>query len=110
MIFNFSTSPRPAKKPAKKTLMHAHGVKVGRSIEWAHGNTSGELTDAERAALMECCGWKRVQEWKALAVKSLMVTKSCAQIVHHFRARKGMKESTVKNIHRALSKVAGEGF
>lgn len=100
--------PRP--RPVSRTLADAHGVSVGKSIEWAHGNNASELTQAERLALLECCGWKEVKEWKALAVKSLMATKSCAQIVHHFRARKGMKESTVKNIHRALSKARGEGF
>jgi hypothetical protein len=108
MIF-YSTINKPAQRRAgKKTLLDASGVQVGQAIEWAHGGNASEITDAERRALLECCGWKEVRYWKALAVKSLMATKSCAEIVRHFRARKGMKESTVKNIHRALSKAAGE--
>lgn len=99
-------TPRPK---VEKDLSKVPGVQKGGAIVWAHGNAAEYLSNAERAALLECCGWKDVHEGKALRVKELMPSKTCAQIIAHFRGRKGWKESTIKNIHRALSRAAGEG-
>ena len=100
----------PKKREHRPALEHVPGVRVGMAIEWAHGNNPRELTSADVYALQKYAGWKDVsgvKAFKALQVKSLMQSKTCAQIVRHFAGKNGMKERTVKRIHAALSHSGG---
>lgn len=101
-------APKPVQKRAARGLEDAPGFSVdeGRAIEW--GGTSGKvtITPADIAAIKRHTGCKEVDMVKAMAIKSLMASKSCAQIVRYFRKRKGYGERTVKGLHAALSKAA----
>ncbi len=89
------------------TLADAPGVKVGLSIEWAHGNRSDELTPEEVAAIRLETGCKTVKTFRAIQIKNLMRTKTPAEIVRHFRGKHGYRERTVRGICSALSKAGG---
>lgn len=112
-------SIRPGKAAQKKqpkaqprrvpTLADAPGVVVngGLTIEWAATNQGANLTPQELDAVRRETGAKSVNTVKILQIKALMRTKTCAQIVAHFRGRKGYRERTIKRYHAALSKVGG---
>lgn len=103
-----SAQPKPRKIQSKTpTLADAPGVKVGLSIEWSHGNRSDELTPQEVAAIMRETGCKTVKTFRAVAIKNLMLTKTPAEIVRHFKGKKGYKERTIRGICSALSKCGG---
>lgn len=101
-----SAPAQPRKSP---TLADAPGVVVnnGLTIEWAATNAGADLTAQELEAVRKEAGVKSVNTVKVLQIKSLMRTKTCAQIVAHFRGRKGYRERTIKRYHAALSKVGG---
>jgi len=110
----FISGAKPQTKRVKErefkvpTLADAPGVEVlvdgVKVVKWEHGNRSTELTPDECERLKVCCGWKRVQKFKALQVKGLMSTKGRNQIIKHFKGKKGYSPSTIANIFRALSK------
>lgn len=112
-------SIRPGASPKKKaaparpkrvpTLADAPGVVVnnGLTIEWAATNAGADLTAQELEAVRKETGMKSVNTVKVLQIKALMRTKTCAQIVAHFRGRKGYRERTIKRYHAALSKFGG---
>lgn len=105
---NPGKTSRSRQKP--KSLLDAFGIEAGGSVEWSHGATLTEITTEERQHLLQCCRWKEIKTAKALAVKALMRTKSCSQIIRHYQGKKGWRKSTIKNIHRALSISKGEGY
>lgn len=100
------STAQPTKHP---TLADAPGVVVndGRTIEWAATNAGADLTAQELDAVRKETGMKSVNTVKVLQIKALMRTKTCAQIVAHFRGRKGYRERTIKRYHAALSKAGG---
>ncbi len=101
--------PRPAQPTKRPTLADAPGVMVndGRTIEWAATNAGADLTAQELENVRKETGIKSVNTAKVLQIKTLMRTKTCAQIVAHFRGRKGYRERTIKRYHAALSKAGG---
>lgn len=101
---------KPAAQPTKRpTLADAPGVVVndGLTIEWATTNAGANLTAAELENVRNEAGVQRLNTAKVLQIKALMRTKTCAQIVAHFRGRKGYRERTIKRYHAALSKAGG---
>ena len=112
-------SIRPGASPKKKTtpapprrvptLVDAPGIQVndGLTWEWAATNVGADLTAQELEAVRNETGIKSVNAAKVLQIKALMRTKTCAQIVAHFRGRKGYRERTIKRYHAALSKAGG---
>lgn len=94
---------------AKPSLMDAVGVPVGKSIEWAHGNTPTALTEREKQLIREKCRVKSVNVPRCLQVKQMLVTMTPAQVVKKNKGRKGFGERTVYGIHAALSQARGEG-
>lgn len=101
IIYSSEAKRRIRDKP--KSLLDSSGVQVGQSIEWGYENSAIDITKEERNNLLKCCRWKEIKTAKVLAVKKLMQTKTCSQIVRHYQGRNGWKKSTIKNIHRALS-------
>lgn len=95
---------RPIQKP---TLADAQGIQVGKSIEWAHGNGSDNLTPEQLEFVRRETGVKSLPTVLVVQIHTLMRTKTCAQIVAHFAGRKGRTERTIKRYHAALSKVGG---
>lgn len=102
---------RPQKSQPRKvpTLADAPGVKVGMSIEWAHGNRSDELTAEEIESIRRETGCKTVNTFRAIQIKNLLLTKTPAEIVRHFKGKRGYRERTVRGICSALSKARGRG-
>lgn len=102
---------KPAQPRRVPTLADAPGVVVnnGLTIEWAATNQGANLTPQELEAVRKEAGAKTANAAKILQIKALMRTKTCAQIVAHFRGRKGYRERTIKRYHAALSKVGGGG-
>lgn len=101
--------PRPAQPTKRPTLADAPGVVVngGLTIEWAATNAVSNLTATELENVRKETGVQHLNTAKVLQIKALMRTKTCAQIVAHFRGRKGYRERTVKRYHAALSKAGG---
>ena len=89
------------------TLADAPGVRVGLSIEWAHGNMSEQLTPDEVEAIRRETGCKTVKTFRAVQIKNLMRTKTPAEIVRFFKGKHGYRERTVRGICTALSKCGG---
>ena len=91
-----------AQTPAP-SLLTAQGVVTeqpgGIVVEWGT-DTPAALTEAEIKAV-RAAGFR---PFKAEAVKALMGHKTCAEIVRHFKGRRGFSASTVRHIHAALSK------
>lgn len=91
-----------AEKPAP-SLLTAKGVVTeqtgGIVVEWGT-NAPTTLTEAEIKAV-RAAGFR---PFKGEVVKALMGHKSCAEIVRHFKGRRGFSASTVRHIHAALSK------
>lgn len=108
---DYMKKERPQKSQPRKvpTLADAPGVKVGMSIEWAHGNRSDELTPEEIEFIRRETGCKTVNTFRAVQIKNLLLTKTPAEIVRHFKGKRGYRERTVRGICSALSKVRGEG-
>jgi hypothetical protein len=103
-----ASSGKPARKapPTKRpTLADAPGVVVngGLTIEWAATNAGADLTAAELENVRKRTGLKSLNAAKVLRIKTLMRTKTCAQIVQHFAGRKGYCERTIRRYHAALS-------
>lgn len=97
-----ATQSRGSKAP--KTLLDAHGVREGGSMVWAHGNAPTGITQQERESIRRMMRTKEINEPLALAIKGLMLTRTRAQIVAHFRGRKGKSKSTIEKYYAALSK------
>ena len=108
MQFRGKRQVKPPERIKKPSLLEARGVQVGKSIVWGESNVCNELTEIEIEAIKKHTGRKTVNYVRALAIKSLMQSKTCAQIVRHFKGRQGYSERTIKGIHAALSK-AGVG-
>jgi len=107
-FLNISDSARPVSTP-RKSLLNAPGADMGNGvIEWGGSEALTGLTEREVELVKKKLGVKRVNYIRTLAVKSLMKSKSCAEIVRHFRGRKGYRESTIKHTHAALSQAASE--
>lgn len=82
------------------SLLNAQGVITDNgTVVWGE-ITPTALTDAEIKAV-RAAGFR---PFKAEAVKALMGHKTCAEIVRHFKGRRGFSASTVRHIHAALSK------
>ena len=112
MLFQPGKSAKPKQERTQTktpTLANAPGVKVGLSIVWEHGNKSDGLTPVEVQTIRKETGHKSLNDFRILQIKNLMQTKTCAQIVAHFRGRKGYSERTIKRYHAALSKAGGGG-
>lgn len=88
----------------RPSLLTAQGVKVGLSIVWGESNVCNELTELEIEAIKKHTGRKKVNYVRALAIKSLMQSKTCADIVRQYHGRRGYSERTIKGIHAALSR------
>lgn len=90
-----------AQTPAP-SLLTAQGVVTeqpgGIVVEWGT-DTPAALTEAEIKAV-RAAGFR---PFKAEAVKALMGHKTCAEIVRHFKGRRGFSASTVRHIHAALA-------
>lgn len=107
MQFRGKRQTLPPKRVQRKSLITAPGVQVGKSVVWGASNVCAELTEAEIEAIKKYTGRKKVNYVRALAIKSLMQSKTCADIVRHFRGKRGYSERTIKGIHSALSKAGG---
>lgn len=114
---NINIEPTKAKPATKATgrviadLSKAPGFVVngGKTIEWGCGTGQIlELSELERRLICQKCGLKKAPEARALNIKRLMQHKTAAQIVAHFRGRKGYGERMVYGIHAALSEAIGE--
>jgi hypothetical protein len=105
------SAPKAKREPEKKDLTAAPArlINNGLTIEWGSNDATGLfLTEKEKRLICQKCGLKKVNEARALAVKSLMQFKTAAQIVAHFKGRRGMGERMVYGIHAALSEAIGE--
>lgn len=93
---------RAAQTPAP-SLLNVQGVVTeqtgGIVVEWGT-DAPKALTEAEIKAV-RAAGFR---PFKAEAIKALMGHKTCAEIVRHFKGRRGFSASTVRHIHAALSK------
>lgn len=104
MKLQVTHNPREhAPAPSAPSLLTAQGVVTeqtgGIVVEWGT-DAPTTLTDAEIKAV-RAAGFR---PFKGEAVKALMGHKSCAEIVRHFKGRRGFSASTVRHIHAALSK------
>lgn len=91
------------------TLMKAPGVVVGpTAIEWGGSAGGYGLSDREVELVKQKLGVKSVDVLRTQQIKSLMKSKTCVQIVQHFRGRKGYRSSTIKHTHAALSQAERE--
>jgi hypothetical protein len=93
---------KAAEKHAPKSLIDAPAVVTeqtgGMVVVWGEGAPTG-LTSDEIEAVRKA-GHRL---FKGEAVKALMGHKTCAQIVAHFKGRRGYSASTIRHIHAALS-------
>lgn len=109
MEFRGRRQVKPQQRIKKPSLLTAPGVLEGKAIVWGVSNVCAELTEQEIEAIKKHTGRKTVNYVRAMAIKSLMQSKTCAQIVRHFRGKRGYGQTTIKNIHAALSN-AGVGL
>lgn len=99
------TKPRTA--PVETNLCHAPAKEVngGKTIEWAHGNAVTDLTPDEIEAIKRETGCKRVKMFRAVQIKSMMRTRTVAQMATALRC----SERTVWGIRSALLSGGGGG-
>lgn len=111
---SFCHTPRPKRETKKRPplppspgLEKVPGrvVNDGKTIEWVHGGTATDLTPAEIAAIKRLTGCKTVKTFRAIRVKSLMQTRTVAQIAKELRC----SERTVWGIRAALLRAGGGG-
>lgn len=105
MQFRGRRQVQTPKTEKKKSLFTVPGVQVGLAIVWGEENTCSELTETEIEAIKKHTGRKTVNRVRALAIKSLMQSKTCSEIVRYYRGKRGYSERTIKGIHAALSKA-----
>ena len=99
-----------AKRPeAPADITKAPGVSDGLGIVWEVGNVSGELSDAEKAAVVRRYrakpNWARVSE-----IKRMLCVMPVSKVVKAGMGRRGWSESSITKIAAALSEAAGEGL
>jgi len=103
MTLEITHKPGAPKSEAQKhapSLLTAKGVVTDNgTVVWGEA-TPTTLTEAEIKAV-RAAGFR---PFKGEAIKALMGHKSCAEIVRHFKGRRGFSASTVRHIHAALSK------
>lgn len=99
--------PAPKEREKKITILDAPGVAVGMGIEWKVGNIPNEITERDRIEVCKALGVKQIKKAKCLLIKQMMITHTCAQIVAHFKGRRGWSESWITKVHSALSKPKG---
>lgn len=87
-----------AEKPAPSLLTAKGVVTDNGTVVWGEA-TPTTLTEAEIKAV-RAAGFR---PFKGEAIKALMGHKSCAEIVRHFKGRRGFSASTVRHIHAALA-------
>lgn len=109
MQFRGKRKTEQQQKVRRPSLLTATGTRVGLSIVWGASNVCNELTELEIEAIKKHTGRKKVNYVRALAIKSLMQAKTCADIVRQYRGKRGYSERTIKGIHAALSKAGGGG-
>ena len=96
------------KKEERPALENANVIEERPGVfVWAHGSGDKPLTPAQLEFIRRETGCKSLNVVRIQAIKAMMRTKTCAQIVAHFRGRKGYKERTIKRYHAALSKCGG---
>lgn len=96
---------KPRMEPVETDLRHAPAKEVngGKTIEWAHGNAVTDLTPDEIEAIKRETGCKRVKVFRAVQIKSMMRTRTVAQMAKVL----GCSERTVWGIRAAL--LSGRG-
>ncbi len=99
--------PKPAQPTKRPTLADAPGVMVndGRTIEWAHGGGTNDLTAQEIDAIKKKTGHKSVNVVRAIQIKRLMISKSYVQMVKHLSGKKGYSARTIWSVYSALKSV-----
>lgn len=80
----------------------------GKTIVWGGTSTITGLTDREIELVKKKLKTQTVDYLRTEQVKALMETKTCAEIVMHFRGKKGYRSSTIKHTHAALSQYKRE--
>lgn len=107
MIFTSDSNKAEVRQRPNLFSAPGHEQRAG-VIEWGGSECLTGLTEREVDLVKKKLGTKSVNYTRTLAVKSLMQSKTCAQIVQHFRGKKGYRESTIKHTHAALSQAAAE--
>lgn len=109
MSFLIESDSAPQQRRHTPNLLNAPGAKVGETtIEWGGSEALTGLTEREIELVKEKLGVDKVNYIRTLAVKSLMKSKKCVEIVQYFQGKKGYRESTIKHTHAALSQAAAE--
>jgi len=104
------SSTAPAEKRERvKTLLDAVGYNESQTtIVWGGTGSVHGLTDREIDLVKKKLNTKSIDYVRTGQIKSLMASRSCAQIVQHFRHKKGYGSSTIKHTHAALSQAQRE--
>lgn len=94
------------------TLLDAAGYFENdrKTIVWGGTESAHGLTPLEVELVKKSLRTKSIDFVRTQQIKSLMASKSCAQIVQHFRGKKGYKQSTIKHTHAALSQARRENI
>lgn len=94
--------PRQSAQPETSLLnAQAQLENDGKTMVWAHGSGSADLTPAELKAI------KPHSVRAARLVKAMMYTKPLPAIVRHFKGVRGMGERTVRGVYAALRRAGG---
>ena len=102
-----STAPAE-KRERQKTLLDAVGYNDGLTIVWGGTESLHGLTPREIELVKKKLNVKEVHLIRTSQIKSLMESRTCAQIVQHFRHKKGYGSSTIKHTCAALSQAKQE--
>jgi hypothetical protein len=104
---DFSPKQQQYKAP---TLLDAPGAveNDGKTIVWGGAQSLYGLTSREIELVKQKLGTKSIDYIRTEQIKGLMASKSCAEIVQHFRGRKGYRSSVIKHTHAALSQAKQE--
>lgn len=103
-------APLDLPKRHRVDLMAARGTWVANDcVEWVVTPETHGLTDREVELIKKKLGVTGIDYPRALAIKQMMTTKKCVDIIIHFRGVRKFSASTIKKIHAALSQAEREG-
>lgn len=109
-MYHHTPEPKGETSEVRVALEDVPGVTEGKSIVWAHGNQPSTISEREKTLIKKACGLKTVNVSRCLHIKTLLLSRSPAEIIRLNKGRRGYGERMVYGIHAALSKAKGEGF
>lgn len=101
--------PLELSKRHRVDLMAAKGTWVADDcVEWVVTPATHGLTDREVELIKKKLKVTGIDYQRALAIKQMMTTKKCVDIIMHFGGVKKFSASTIKKVHAALSQAERE--